>query len=45
MLFRILCALPLYYVGVFLPSLFFVPRIGAPSSLGSRDSEPEPTVL
>ncbi|MCA0873972.1 MAPEG family protein [Seohaeicola saemankumensis] len=45
MLFWILCALLLYYVGVFLPSLFLVPRIGVPSYLGSRDSEPEPTVL
>jgi len=45
MLFWIICALLLYYVGVFLPSLFLVPRIGVPSYLGSRDSEPEPTVL
>lgn len=45
MLFWILIALLIYYVGVFLPSLILVPRIGLPSYMGSRDADPDPTVI
>jgi len=38
----ILLALLVYYAGVFLPSLFLIPRIGLGRYLGSRDGDPEP---
>jgi len=40
--FWILLAILVYYVGLFLPSLFLIPRIGFGQYLGSRDGDPEP---
>ncbi len=45
MLAWILLTLALYYVGVFLPSLFLIPRIGLIAYLGSRDTDPDPVVM
>ena len=45
MLTWILLALIVYYVGVFLPSLFLIPRIGLVSYLASRDGDPEPGTI
>jgi uncharacterized MAPEG superfamily protein len=41
----ILLALVVYYAGVFLPSLFLIPRIGVVSYMASRDGDPEPGVM
>jgi len=41
----ILLALLIYYAGVFLPSLFLIPRIGIASYVGKRDSDPEPDAI
>ncbi len=45
MLIWILFALLVYYAGVFLPSLFLVPRIGLARYLGTRDADPEPGAM
>ncbi|WP_368184959.1 MAPEG family protein [Aestuariibius sp. HNIBRBA575] len=45
MLSWIFLALILYYVGLFLPSLFLIPQIGVPAYMGSRDSVPEPSPM
>ena len=45
MLIWILLALLVYYAGVFLPSLFLIPRIGVASYLASRDGDPEPNPM
>ena len=42
MLTWILLVLILYYAGLFLPSLFLLPRIGVGAYLGSRDGDPDP---
>jgi len=42
MLIWILLAILVYYAGLFLPSLFLIPRIGLGQYLGSRDGDPEP---
>ena len=42
MLIWIFLALMVYYAGLFLPSLFLIPRIGLGQYLGSRDGDPEP---
>ena len=44
MLTWILLVLILYYAGLFLPSLFLLPRIGVGAYAGSRDSDPAPEV-
>lgn len=45
MLTWILLALVVYYAGVFLPSLFLIPRIGVASYLASRDGDPDPNAM
>ena len=45
MLTWILLALIVYYAGVFLPSLFLIPRIGLGAYLASRDGDPDPGVV
>lgn len=45
MLTWIILALLLYYAGVFLPSLFLIPRTGIGSYLASRDNDPDATVM
>lgn len=45
MLFWILCAITLYYLGLFLPPVLLIPRIGIVAYVGSRDAEPDPNVL
>jgi uncharacterized MAPEG superfamily protein len=42
MLTWIFLALIVYYAGVFLPSLFLIPRIGLASYMASRDGDPAP---
>ncbi|OUS37672.1 hypothetical protein A9Q94_05100 [Rhodobacterales bacterium 56_14_T64] len=42
MLTWILLVLILYYAGLFLPSMFLMPRIGVGAYAGARDSDPEP---
>ncbi len=45
MIFWILSAIALYTIGLFLPSLLLLPRIGISAYVGSRDNEPEPSAL
>lgn len=45
MLFWIFAALTVYYLGLFLPSLFLMPRIGLAAYAGSRDEEPTPAPM
>ena len=45
MLTWIILMLILYYAGLFLPSLFLLPRIGVGAYLGSRDSDPVPVMI
>ncbi|KAE9628897.1 MAPEG family protein [Parasedimentitalea maritima] len=45
MLTWILLVLMLYYAGLFLPSLFLIPRIGLGAYMGTRDSDPDPAVM
>ncbi|MCB1339340.1 MAG: MAPEG family protein [Maritimibacter sp.] len=42
MLTWIFVVLAIYYIGLFLPSLLLLPRIGIPAYVGSRDADPEP---
>ncbi len=42
MLTWILLVLILYCAGLFLPSMFLMPRIGVGAYVGARDSDPEP---
>jgi len=42
MLTWILLVLILYFAGLFLPSMFLMPRIGLGAYVGSRDGDPEP---
>ena len=41
MLTWILLAILVYYAGLFLPSLFLIPRIGLGEYLGARDDDPK----
>jgi uncharacterized MAPEG superfamily protein len=45
MLIWILLVLILYYAGLFLPSMFLIPRIGIGAYLGSRDGDPVPLAV
>jgi len=45
MLTWILLVLILYYAGLFLPSMFLIPRIGMGAYLGSRDGDPDPVTV
>ena len=45
MLIWMLLAMAVHFAGVFLPSLFLLPRIGVPAYAGSRDNDPEPTAM
>ncbi len=45
MLTWILLGLGVHFVGVFLPSTILLPRIGVSAYAGSRDNDPEPTVM
>ena len=45
MLVWILLSLIIYYAGVFLPSLFLIPRIGITTYMSARDKDPAPEAM
>ena len=45
MLTWIFAGLLVYTIGLFLPSLFLIPKIGVPAYAGSRDNEPDASGL